>query len=151
MQCFYRCFAGCSQSSLVAYFFGLGNLLWFCLFPRPVLVCISIFGWKENVTDWCDNKHPEPEFVNLLRSPGIDSQPGGPMRQPYLTYRPASLHRLAESIPWNPFVGSLNVSKFGLSCSVKKNIYLILTRNRLKEADYTETLQSVLSTLKFIL
>jgi hypothetical protein len=28
----------------------------------------------------------EPEFVNLLTSPGIDSQPGG-------------LHRLAESIP----------------------------------------------------
>ncbi len=27
---------------------------------------------------------PEPEFVNLLRSPGIDSQPGGPLRQPCL-------------------------------------------------------------------
>ncbi len=26
----------------------------------------------------------EPVFVNLLRSPGIDSQPGGPVRQPYL-------------------------------------------------------------------
>jgi hypothetical protein len=23
----------------------------------------------------------EPEFVNLLRSPAIDSQPGGPVRQ----------------------------------------------------------------------
>ncbi len=56
-----------------------------------------------------------------LRSPGIDSQPGGPVRQPYLSYRPtragiikeamgarnrggrgfsyrpAGLHRLAES------------------------------------------------------
>ncbi len=31
---------------------------------------------------------PEPDFVNLLRSPGIDSQPGGPVRQPYMTYRP---------------------------------------------------------------
>jgi hypothetical protein len=30
---------------------------------------------------------PEPEFVNLLRSPGIDSQPGGLVRQPYLMYR----------------------------------------------------------------
>ncbi len=39
---------------------------------------------------------PEPGFVNLLRSPGIDSQPGGPVRQPCLTYRPARLHRLAE-------------------------------------------------------
>jgi hypothetical protein len=35
---------------------------------------------------------PEPEFVNLLKSPGIDSQPGGPVRQPYLTYRPARLY-----------------------------------------------------------
>jgi hypothetical protein len=42
---------------------------------------------------------PEPVFVELLRSPRIDSQPGGPVRQPYLTYRPARLHRLAESIP----------------------------------------------------
>jgi hypothetical protein len=38
-------------------------------------------------------------YINLLWSPGIDSQPGGPVRQPYLTYRPARLHRLSESIP----------------------------------------------------
>ncbi len=56
----------------------------------------------------------ELEFVNLLRSPGIDSQPDGSGKQPYLTYRPARLHRLAESIPWNRFLGSLNVYKFGL-------------------------------------
>jgi hypothetical protein len=37
-------------------------------------------------------------FVNLLKSPGIDSQPGGSVRQSYLTYRHAMLHRLAESI-----------------------------------------------------
>ncbi len=37
-------------------------------------------------------------FVNLLRSPGIDSQPGKLVRQSYLLYRPARLHRLAESI-----------------------------------------------------
>jgi hypothetical protein len=29
--------------------------------------------------------------------------------------RPARLHRLAESIPWNQFLGSLNVYTFGLS------------------------------------
>jgi hypothetical protein len=29
-----------------------------------------------------------PEFVSLLRSPGIDSKPG----QPYLTFRSARLH-----------------------------------------------------------
>jgi hypothetical protein len=42
---------------------------------------------------------PEPIFVGLLRSPGIDSLPGGPVQQPYLTYQPVRLHRLAESIP----------------------------------------------------
>ncbi len=57
----------------------------------------------------------EPVFVNFLKSPGIDSQPVGPVRQPYLTYRPARLHRLAESVPWNRFLGSLIVYKFGLS------------------------------------
>ncbi len=34
-----------------------------------------------------------------FRSPGIDSQHGGPVRQPYLSYWPARLHRLAKSIP----------------------------------------------------
>jgi hypothetical protein len=56
----------------------------------------------------------EPEFWNLLRSPGIDSHPGESVRPSYLTYRSARLHCLAESIPWNQFLGSLNVYKFGL-------------------------------------
>jgi hypothetical protein len=56
---------------------------------------------------------PLPVFVNLLRSPGIDSQPGG------LARRTARLHRLAESISWNWFLGSLNVYKFGLSSRMK--------------------------------
>ena len=56
----------------------------------------------------------EPVFVNLLRSPGIDSQPGRLVRQHFLTYRHARLHRLADSIPWNRFMGSLNVYKFGI-------------------------------------
>jgi hypothetical protein len=34
-----------------------------------------------------------------FKEPGIDSQPGRPVRQPYLLYRLARLHRLAESIP----------------------------------------------------
>jgi hypothetical protein len=41
----------------------------------------------------------EPVFVDLLRRPGIDSQPGGPVRQPCLSYRPARLHRLIDPIP----------------------------------------------------
>ncbi len=44
-------------------------------------------------------KKTEPVFVDLLRIPGIDSQPGGPVRQPYLLYWPTVLHGLAESIP----------------------------------------------------
>jgi hypothetical protein len=58
---------------------------------------------------------PEPVFLNLLRSPGIDSLPGGPIRHPYLSCRPARLHRHAESNPRNRFLGSLNVYKYGLS------------------------------------
>jgi hypothetical protein len=34
----------------------------------------------------------EPVFIYLFRGPGIDSQPGGPVRQPYLSYLPARLH-----------------------------------------------------------
>jgi hypothetical protein len=30
----------------------------------------------------------------------MDSQPDGPARKPYLTYRPTRLHRVAESISW---------------------------------------------------
>ncbi len=35
-------------------------------------------------------------------------------RQPYLSYRPARLHRLAESIPRNRFLGFINLYKYGL-------------------------------------
>jgi hypothetical protein len=60
------------------------------------------------------NASAEPEFVSLLRSQGIDSQPGGPALQPYSTYRPVRLHRLTESMPWNRLLGFLNIYKFGL-------------------------------------
>jgi len=41
--------------------------------------------------------HTEPVFVNLFRCPGIDSQSGGPVRQPYF-FVPGrrAIHRLAE-------------------------------------------------------
>ncbi len=65
-------------------------------------------------------------IVNLSRSPEIDSQLAcGPVQQPYLSYRPARLHRLEESNPRNRFLGSLKVYKYrlratryflGLSC-----------------------------------
>ncbi len=72
----------------------------------------------------------EPVFVNLLRSPGIDSQPGGPV--PYLTYRPARVRSLEKSIPWNRFLGPLNVYKFGLW------FLFNVTRKRLFTVLYTE-------------
>ncbi len=54
---------------------------------------------------------PEPEFVNLLRSPGIESQPMvAPVRQP----SPARLYKRGESIPRNRSLDSWNVYKSGL-------------------------------------
>jgi hypothetical protein len=32
----------------------------------------------------------------------------------WLSYRPARLHSLLEFIPWNRFLGSINVKKYGL-------------------------------------
>jgi hypothetical protein len=66
----------------------------------------------------------EPVFVNLLRSPVIDSQPCGTVRQFYLSYRPARLHRLAESTSRNQFLGSINVYKYRLRrklCFIDRN------------------------------
>jgi hypothetical protein len=62
----------------------------------------------------CRTGPPEPVFVNCLGSPGIDSQPGGPVRQPYGSYRPARLQMLAKSNPRNRFLGSIIVYKYGL-------------------------------------
>jgi hypothetical protein len=59
---------------------------------------------------------PEAVFVDHLRSPGIDSQPSGPVRQPYFSYRPAEPHWLTESISRNRFQGSINDYKYVL-CS----------------------------------
>jgi hypothetical protein len=67
---------------------------------------------------WLEPQYTEPVFVNLSRSPGIEYQPGGPVPQPCLSYRPARLHRLAELIPRIRFLGSLNVHKYGL-CTVR--------------------------------
>ncbi len=60
-------------------------------------------------------RYSETVFVYLLRSPEIDSQPDGPVRQPYLSYWPDRPHKLAKSIPRNRFRGSINVYKYGLS------------------------------------
>jgi hypothetical protein len=51
---------------------------------------------------------------SIISGTGIDFQPGGPERQPYLSYRLARLHRLGESIPRNSISGLINVYKYGL-------------------------------------
>ncbi len=97
-----------------------------CNPPPPTRIWLKYegaLGQPRKTTSLCDQlpkmnrlitmcpSNTKPVFVNFLRSPGIDSQPGVPVRQPYLMYRPA---RQAESVPWNRFLGSLNVYKFGL-------------------------------------
>jgi hypothetical protein len=67
-----------------------------------------------------------PVFLNLFRSPGIDSL-GGPVRQPYLSYRLARRYWLAESVPRNRFLGSLNVYKYGLWIIAGIKSFSILT------------------------
>ena len=102
------------------------SLLLFCL--HDLLVSFRAThdagSWSAATTrQSCIHMHfkiaSEPVFVNLLRSPGIHSQPTGPVRQPYLSYRPARLQRLPESIPRNRFLGSINVYKYGLSPPMK--------------------------------
>ncbi len=61
----------------------------------------------------------EPVFVDLLRSPGGNYQPGGTVRQTYLWYLPARRQRLAESISRNQFLGSINVDKYGLGSTTQ--------------------------------
>jgi hypothetical protein len=53
--------------------------------------------------------------------------PGGPVRQPYLSYRPAMLHRLAESNPRNRFLVSLNVYKYGPWRAVTITLFLLVS------------------------
>jgi hypothetical protein len=61
-----------------------------------------------------------------LRSSGIDSQRGGPVRLPYLSYLPAMLHRQVKSNPRNRFLVSFNVYKY-----VLRTRELLLSRSKL--------------------
>jgi hypothetical protein len=55
-------------------------------------------------------------------SAGIFKQSMGSRNQEgiVLLYRPARLHKLAALIPWNRFLGSLKVKKFGLGVERSK-------------------------------
>jgi hypothetical protein len=62
----------------------------------------------------------EAVFINLLRSPGIDSQPWRACTPTLLVVPARWLHRLAESIPRNRFLGSINVYKYGSAFQVHR-------------------------------
>ncbi len=62
-------------------------------------------------------------FKRCLISPGIDSLPGGPVPEPYLSYRPARLHRLAKRL-----LGSLNVYKCGLWLAGTTTLFLLSSK-----------------------
>ena len=106
-------------------FVSMCSLLLFCLhdlfglFQSNSRRWVMISSYNQAIMHMHFKIASEPVFVNLIRSPGIDSQPTGPVRQPYLSYRPAGLQRLAESIPRNRFLGSINVYKYGLSPQMK--------------------------------
>jgi hypothetical protein len=65
-----------------------------------VLFCgeLSYFCYPVQCTD-CHCLHYRARICKPFKESRIDSQPGGPVRRPNLSYRPARLHRLAESIP----------------------------------------------------
>jgi hypothetical protein len=50
---------------------------------QPTVYCIAHVSWSKYFLVRTICLCAQPEFVNLLRSPVIDSQPGGPVRQPY--------------------------------------------------------------------
>ena len=56
-----------------------------------------------------------------FKEPGLNSQPGVSVRQPYLLYRLARLHRLVELIPRNRFLGKLDRSKWKEVCLFHKS------------------------------
>jgi len=67
----------------------------------------------------------EPEFVNLLRSTGIDSQHGGPVRPPFLLHGPPGyigwLNRFLEidsCVPYKVYKFALWTVHCTISCSI---------------------------------
>jgi hypothetical protein len=70
-----------------------------------------------------------------LKEPRNRFSAWGPVRQPYLTYRPARLHSLSETIHWNRLLVSWNVYKYGLcfnwspSCIQRKPFLAVLPKN----------------------
>ncbi len=95
-------------------------------FPLPLATHSGSKTWRKRVGDinegssysQLEEEMNTGAWVRICKpffkgGPGPDSQPGGPVPQPYLSCLPTRLHRLAESISRNLFLGSLNVYKYG--------------------------------------
>ncbi len=89
--------------------------------PPPPPDTTAVFG------SYLVSTNTEPVFVDPSRSPEIDSHPGGPVRQPYFSYRPVRLHRLAKSIPRNGLLVSINFYKYGL-CIAGASLPILMIR-----------------------
>ncbi len=63
----------------------------------------------------CTSAHVQCKQSPFYRAEIFEQYMGGRNRVGIgFSSRPAGLHRLAEFIPWNRFLGSINVQKFGL-------------------------------------
>ncbi len=87
---------------------------------------VFIFCFVKRWGESCKSTNCAPICKHSKEPRIFDSQPGGQVPQPYLTYLPARLHWLEELIPWNRFLGSLKVKKFGLWA----RIFVNFPRNR---------------------
>ncbi len=61
-----------------------------------------------SIVFWLFKQCSDHVYRGSIFRPFKDFQPGGPVRQPYFSYRPVRLHRR------NRFLGSINVYKYGL-------------------------------------
>ncbi len=86
------------------------KISWHCPFKQLRLCCTGTYTVQycsfgigdHHVQIFSVQENSGPEFANLLRSPGIDSQPGWPVRQPcnWPTGPPGYIdYRLTEQIP----------------------------------------------------
>jgi hypothetical protein len=86
------------------------NIRWFSytVQPKTIIICVSLIQATEN----------NSQTVVLHHSRKLRDNSAGILEQSmwarnrvgiWLSYRPARLHRLAESFPWNRFLGSLKV------------------------------------------
>jgi hypothetical protein len=83
-------------------------------------VFLNVYGAQELI--------PRNEFRSLyVARAGIFKQSRGARNRVGigLSHRPTRLHRLAKLIPWNRFLGSINVEKYGLWRSGTITLFLL--------------------------